>query len=142
MILLLVLVAIADPPPRPERDPPAEPIAGECSRSWDLNPGAVPPAGLVVDGRLTCDAVAVPTSDLYTARALEGYAAELEAHVRALELELRALERERDAARLEAERWREEALRPPALLQRPGVGVVAGVGLCAASGWALGQAAR
>lgn len=142
LLALLALVAGAEPPAAPERDPPAAPVAGECTRSWDLNPGAELPAGLVVDGRLTCDAVAVPTSDLYEARALEGYAAELESYARALELELRAVTHERDAARLEADRWREVALRPLPLLARPGVGVVAGVGVCALSGWAVGQAGR
>lgn len=146
MLLALLLAATPERPPRPE---PKAPVEAQCARSWDIDPGTPPPATLYQDGLAVCDATAVPTSQALDALELRAYADHLEAHVDALELRYRALELELAAVRSElaAETLRTTRMQaaldePTPLVERPVVGVVAGVGLCAASGWAVGQAGR
>lgn len=121
-----LLLALGLSPPKPPE--PRAAVDGECGAAWDV---AEP-----------CAATCVPTSEALEALDVADYARELEGYARALEMEVRALTRERDAALADAERWESEATRPVPVHQRPVFGVVAGVGLCAASGWALGQVDR
>ena len=124
----LLFLLGAELPERPAPPPPPPPRATDCAAAYDV-------AG-------DCEATCLPRREVLTLYGVEDYAAHLVVHVRALELEVRALQAELEAERRRATRLEAELARRGPLLERPVVGVVAGVGLCAASGWAIGQAGR
>lgn len=97
---------------------------------------------VIANGAATCDGVIVPPTYAERAAELAAREAEGQARITVLEGEIAALRLELQAAEMQRDYWRSIAERPDPLLRQPGVGVVAGVGLCVASGWALGQAGR
>jgi hypothetical protein len=144
VILLLLGVALAEgPPARPE---PVAPIPNECSRALGIDFGKPFPAGLVVDGKGACAAVAFPASyaaDLLNtqswAEAQEQWWP-IEAARTDYELKLKDSQLEACTTNLE------DARRLPPVWQRPVVvfsgGFLVGAGAVIGGAYALGQIAQ
>ncbi len=120
--VVIALIA-ADPPLRPE-PPPVTP--NECARTFALEPGKPPPAGLLdARGIVACGAVAVPTSQLADLLSTETWAEYVADRYR---LDTAAAALTLADAEARAVHWRTVAEAPPPILQRPAVA------------WALGSA--
>lgn len=71
MIALLASLAFAEPVP----DRPVEiEVAGQCAEPYALRAGKPPPEGLVVDGIVTCNAVALPSGQAAHYKAVQVWA--------------------------------------------------------------------
>ena len=134
-LLAVFLVYAAD---LPARQPPPAPVEGECVAEAPVRIGERP-AFVATDGRATCRGVLVGTST-YTDLLASQDDAEM---VRALyRVDEATWQDDRASAALREAYWREIAARPqiePVVYI--GVGVVAGVVLTVAAGWAVGQVA-
>ena len=134
-LLAVFLVYAAD---LPARQPPPAPVEGECVAEAPVRIGERP-AFVATDGRATCRGVLVGTST-YTDLLASQDDAEM---VRALyRVDEATWQDDRASAALREAYWREIAARPqiePVVYI--GVGVVAGVALTVAAGWAVGQVA-
>ena len=102
--ILLGLAAFADPGALPARPVAVELKPDQCADPLALRAGAALPAGLVLDGLVTCSVMLVPTPTLAHLVALESWGDDLaELHL----IDTGELIRERDALRIELARIRE-----------------------------------
>ena len=92
----------------------ASPADVDCPRFLTLETGKPPPAGLIVDGLLTCDATVVPPTDLEYLLRVEAWAQMAAPRGRLLSLDV-TWERER------ADRYKVALEKPPPFIESPTV---------------------
>jgi|TARA_R100000458_G_scaffold21911_1_gene19639 hypothetical protein len=73
-LIAFLLVGLSSAAPVLVKPSPLLPVPNECARSTVLIKGEKPPIDLIVDGVVSCDAVAEPTSSLAYLLAMEKYA--------------------------------------------------------------------
>lgn len=115
--------------------------AEDCPR-LPLRVGAAPEFAILVEGLGACDGIVIPPSDVEDLARMAARLREAEAEAGAAKLEADALRLELRAATLERDWYRDEAARPPPILQRPGICQAAGGALVIGAAWAVGQVAR